>query len=74
MTDLKGKNDKFVILNVAQNAIVPHPISPNARLVTNEPLAEDTRVFAPVKVLQEPRNQHPPHPGIELRKLLVSLL
>ena len=54
MADLKGENDKFIILDVAQNAVISHPVSPNAGLVAHKPLAESAGVFASIEVFQEP--------------------
>lgn len=74
MADLKGENNKFVILDVAQNAVVSHSVSPDAGLIANKPFAIGAGIFASVKMLQKPRNQHAPHAGIELRKLLICFL
>ena len=54
MANLKGENDKFIILDIAQNAVISHPVSPNAGLVAHKPLAESAGVFAPIEVFQEP--------------------
>lgn len=54
MTDFESKDNQLVILDVAQNAVISHPVSPNAGLVAHKPLAESAGVFAPIEVFQEP--------------------
>lgn len=66
MTYLKGKNNKLVIFDVAKNPVVSHPISPNTRLITNQPLAKSARILASIKMLQKPRNQYSPYSRVKL--------
>ena len=71
MADGQSQHDKLLVVNLAEDPIVSHPITPQTVEVTTQWFAEMTWVFAALDMLEKPVEQAILDRAIQLAQLFT---
>ena len=74
VSNLDKQDHKFSHVDLADESILPHPISPQSNLVACKRFSRSERVIGTIKMLGDPMEYHRSREMIHLPQLLDSIL
>jgi len=74
VSNLDKQDHKFSLVDLADEPVVPHPVSPQSDLIAGQCLSRSERVIGTIKMLGDPVEYHRSREMIHLPQLLDSIL
>ena len=74
VSNLDKQDHKFSLVDLADEPVVPHPVSPQSNLIAGQCLSRNERVIGTIKMLGDPVEYHRSRETIHLPQLLNSIL